>query len=91
MPRVAVDLDHEIVSPTDRSMAMSASQIRLGREPLGVAAEQVTDQCQQLQKSHARVTLGRVPLVPQLGTSSVNQVLEIGQMVSATMTLVRAG
>ena len=85
MPRVAVDLDHEIVSPTDRSMAMPAAQIRLGREPLGVAAEQVTDQCQQLQKSHARVTLGRVRPVPQLGTSSVDQVHELWPVRGASV------
>ena len=85
MPRLPVDLDLELVSTPRRSMARSAAQIRLGREPLGMAREKVTDQCEQLQKSHARVTLGRVRPIPQLGTSSVDQALQLWPIRGASI------
>ena len=70
MPRVSVDLDLELVSTP-------AAQIILGCETLRVAAEQATHECEQLKQRHARITVGRVRPIPQLGASTVDQVFEL--------------
>ncbi len=79
MPRVSVDLDLELVSPP-------AAQISLGCETLRVAAEQVTHACEQLKQRHARITLGRVRPIPQLGASTVDQVFELWPTSRATIS-----
>ena len=79
MPRVSVDLDLELVSTP-------AAQIGLGCETLRVAAEQATHECEQLKQRHARITVGRVRPIPQLGASTVDQVFELWPASSTTIS-----
>ena len=79
MPGVSVDLDLELVSTP-------AAQISLGCETLRVAAEQITHECEQLQQRLARITVGRVRPIPQLGASPVDQVFKLWPVSGATIS-----
>ncbi len=85
-PRLSVDLDLDLVSTTPRPATTCAAQMRLSRETLGVAAEQVTDQREQLQESHARITVGRVRPIPQLVASTLDQAIELWPVRGASIS-----